>query len=59
MCPGRSLAFLEIKTILSMLYKSFDVERIGTSSEVVERFGFSMSPVGLRVRLKPRRRSDA
>jgi hypothetical protein len=38
-----------------MLYKSFDVERIGTSSEVVERFGFSMSPVGLKVRLKPRR----
>jgi cytochrome P450/nitrite reductase/ring-hydroxylating ferredoxin subunit len=54
-CPGRSLAFLEIKTILSMLYKSFDVERIGISSEVVERFGFSMSPVGLKVRLKPRR----
>ena len=34
MCPGRSLAFLEIKTLLSMLYKTFDVERVGVSSDV-------------------------
>jgi cytochrome P450/nitrite reductase/ring-hydroxylating ferredoxin subunit len=59
MCPGRSLAFLEIKTLLSMLYKNFDVERIGAASEVVERFGFSVSPAGLRVRIKPRPRSEA
>jgi cytochrome P450/nitrite reductase/ring-hydroxylating ferredoxin subunit len=55
MCPGRSLAFLEIKTLLSMLYKNFDVERAGASSDVKERFGFTMSPAGLRVRLNPRR----
>jgi cytochrome P450/nitrite reductase/ring-hydroxylating ferredoxin subunit len=54
MCPGRSLAFLEIKTLLSMLYKTFDVERVGASSDVRERFGFTMSPAGLKVRLKPR-----
>jgi cytochrome P450 len=54
MCPGRSLALLEMKTLLSMLYKSFDVERVGDSKEVTELFGFTMSPAGLRVRLKSR-----
>jgi cytochrome P450/nitrite reductase/ring-hydroxylating ferredoxin subunit len=54
-CPGRSLAFLQIKTLLSMLYKSFDVTRLGARSDVAERYGFTMSPAGLRVKLDPRR----
>jgi cytochrome P450 len=57
MCPGRSLALLEMKTFLSMLYKSFDVERVGASADVSELFGFTMSPAGLRVRLHSRPRS--
>src|SRR5208283_5114442 len=32
MCPGRSLALLEIKNLLSMLYKNFTVQRVGRSS---------------------------
>jgi cytochrome P450 len=54
MCPGRSLALLEMKTCLAMLCKSFDVERVGDSKDVAERFGFTMSPSGLRVRLRAR-----
>jgi cytochrome P450/nitrite reductase/ring-hydroxylating ferredoxin subunit len=54
MCPGRSLALLEMKTLLSMLYKSFDVERAGGAEDVTELFGFTMSPVGLKVRLRQR-----
>ena len=54
MCPGRSLALLEMKTFLSMLYKSFDVDRVGRAEQVTELFGFTMSPVGLKVRLRPR-----
>ena len=54
MCPGRSLALLEMKTLLSMMYKSFDVERAGRAEDVTELFGFTMSPAGLRVRLRPR-----
>jgi cytochrome P450/nitrite reductase/ring-hydroxylating ferredoxin subunit len=54
MCPGRSLALLEMKTLLSMMYKSFDVERVGRAEEVTELFGFTMSPAGLRVRLRAR-----
>jgi cytochrome P450 len=55
MCPGRSLAFLEINTLLSMLYKNFEVDRVGDSREVHEEFGFTMSPVGLKVRMRRRK----
>ncbi len=54
LCPGRSLALIEMKTVLSMLAKSFDVERVGAASDVEERYGFTMSPVGVRIRLKAR-----
>ena len=47
-CPGRSLALVEMKTLLSMLYKNFDVERAGAASDVTERFGFAMSPEGVK-----------
>ena len=54
LCPGRSLALMEMNALLSMLYKSFDVERVGDRRTVSERFGFTMSPAGLRVRLRRR-----
>jgi cytochrome P450 len=54
LCPGRSLALVEMNALLSMLYKAFDVERVGDSQTVSERFGFTMSPAGLNVRMHPR-----
>ncbi len=56
MCPGRSLALFEMKALLSMMYKSFDVERAGRAEDVTELFGFTMSPAGLKVRLRRERR---
>jgi cytochrome P450 len=53
-CPGRSLALLEMNLVLATLYKNFVVERVGASSDVDERFSFTMIPVGLRVKLKAR-----
>ena len=53
-CPGRTLALTEMKMLLAMLYGAFDVERVGAGSDVREEFAFTMSPVGLRVRLHAR-----
>jgi cytochrome P450 len=53
-CPGRTLALLEMKMVLAMLYGAFDVERVGDAAEVDELFAFTMSPVGVRVRLRRR-----
>ena len=50
-CPGRSLALLEMKLLLSMLYNSFDIERV--NPDVSELFAFTMTPVGITVRLAP------
>jgi len=58
-CPGRSLALLEMKMLLSMLYRNFEVARDGRPEDVEERFSFTMSPVGLKVRLRKREASAA
>jgi cytochrome P450/nitrite reductase/ring-hydroxylating ferredoxin subunit len=58
-CPGRVLALLEMKLLLSMLYRNFNVERVGGSEGVRENFAFTMSPMGLKVRLRRRSRPVA
>jgi cytochrome P450/nitrite reductase/ring-hydroxylating ferredoxin subunit len=53
-CPGRSLALLEMKVVLGTLYRSFAVRRVGLSSDVREVFSFTMKPNELRVSLAAR-----
>jgi len=53
-CPGRVLALLEMKLLLSMLCRNFDIERVGGAEGVCEVFAITMSPVGLKVRLRRR-----
>ena len=36
-----------------MMYKNFDVERVGQAEDVKELFGFTMSPVGLDSPITP------
>ena len=52
-CPGRYLALLEIKLASAMLLSSFELLSIDTvdGAEPEELMGFTMSPVGLRMRL--------
>lgn len=54
-CPGRSLALLEMRMLLAMLYQNFEVERVGRSEDVEEVFGFTMLPRGIRVKLHRRK----
>lgn len=53
-CPGRNLAMLEAKAALAMFARNFEVTLDESRGRVRERFGFTMAPEGLRVRLRPR-----
>lgn len=57
LCPGRYLALLEMKMVLATLARNFELAEVGCDGggEPVERLGFTMFPVGLRMRLAPRR----
>jgi cytochrome P450 len=53
-CPGRSLAMLEMRVVLAALFKDFDVVRSPDAAEVTEEFSFTMSPSAVPVRLVER-----
>jgi cytochrome P450 len=53
-CPGRNLAFLESKTAMATIARSFELELDDTRGPVTERLSFTMIPVGLRVRVRER-----
>jgi cytochrome P450 len=56
MCPGRYLALLEIKMAMAMLLAGFEIESVDApgGGEAQEWLAFTMSPVGLRLRLSAR-----
>jgi cytochrome P450 len=56
-CPGRHLAMLEIKMVLAMLCRNFDLERFPGTPPPREVFSFTMMPSDFYVRLRPRQRS--
>lgn len=52
-CPGRNLAILEIRGVIAMLFKNFEMERIN-GPEVKEIMAFTMTPTDFAIRLKKR-----
>lgn len=58
-CPGRYLALLEIKIAMATLLGRFDIVGVDApdGGEAKERLAFTMSPVGLTLRV--RKRADA
>jgi len=52
-CPGRYLAMAEMKMVTAMLLASFRIDAVDAPGGKVaeERLSFTMSPVGLRMRL--------
>ncbi len=55
-CPGRYLALLEMKMAMAVLLGRFDIEAVDTpdGGEAREHLAFTMTPVGLRMRLRQR-----
>jgi len=56
LCPGRFLALEEMKIVISLIAKNFDIERLDTpdGKPVQERMTFTMAPKGLRLTLRHR-----
>ena len=56
LCPGRYLALVEMKMVLSLIARNYTLVDVGTASGAApaERLAFAMFPVGLRMRLAPR-----
>ncbi len=57
LCPGRYLAILEMKMVMAMLLGRFEIESVTTpdGGEAKEHLAFTMSPVGLKLLLRPTR----
>jgi cytochrome P450 len=55
-CPGRYLALLEMKMAMATLLQHFEIQSVEAPSgrEAEELMAFTMSPIGLRMRLKLR-----
>ena len=55
-CPGRYLAMLEMKMAMAVLLQHFDIGLVDTpdGQPPVEQLNFTMTPVGLRMRLRAR-----
>lgn len=53
-CPGKNLALLEMKLVLSMLFKNFDVEMVTPHENIKEILAFTMMASDFKVRLKHR-----
>ena len=50
-CPGKNLAMLELKLVLSMLMKNFKIELVTPKDEVREIMAFTMMPSAFKVKL--------
>ena len=57
-CPGRYLALLEMKMAMAVLLSRFDIASVDTPDRLPARelLAFTMTPVGLRMRLHERAR---
>ena len=58
-CPGRNLALLQIRTVLAMLCRNFDIELADPARRVEEKLAFTMMPTNLVVRMRRREPAPA
>jgi cytochrome P450 len=53
-CPGRNLALLEIKMVIAMLFKNFEIEMETNHKDIKEIMAFTMMSSEFQVKLKHR-----
>lgn len=53
-CPGRNLALLQIRMVLAMLCRNFEVEPVRAGVDVEEHLAFMMMPTNMSVRFRRR-----
>jgi cytochrome P450 len=53
-CPGRNLALLQIRTVLAMLCRNFDIALADPARAVEEKLAFTMMPTNLVLRMQRR-----
>jgi cytochrome P450 len=53
-CPGRHLAGVELRLVLSMLARNFSMELAGNPADISEVMAFTKMPSSMPVRLTPR-----
>jgi cytochrome P450 len=53
-CPGKNLAFLEMKLVLSIIAKNFTIEMATPMDNIKEIMAFAMMPSKYEIRLKKR-----
>lgn len=60
-CPGRYLALLEMKMAMATLLQRFDIQGVSTpdGQPAVEHLSFTMTPLGLAMRLREREAQPA
>ncbi len=56
LCPGRNLAYLEIKMVVAMIASSFQLSLRKPEESVKEIMAFSLMPKQLQINLHPRKR---
>ncbi len=54
MCPGKHLALLEMKLVLSMMAKNFSLELVTPAGDIQENLAFTMMPAKFDIRLSRR-----
>ncbi len=55
MCPGKHLAMLEMKLVLSMMAKNFTLELVTPVDQIQENLAFTMMPDKFEIRLSKRK----
>ena len=54
-CPGRSLALLEIKSVMAMLCRNFSISKAADAKNVGERLAFAMMPTNVMIKFSKRK----